>query len=200
MHASYGAGHATVAGACVTVLKAFFQMFEPNSWIEKKWPQKEFPLQVPDLPDAVKKGEFKLEDGCPDQKGWGDSLADYEVGDEELKQITIQGELNKLAANISIGRNMAGVHYYSDYYDSLRLGERVAIGIIQEQMTNYVEEPQTIQMRLNGFDGEKITISMGAGQMPTVTVSEPNGSGGSTDLTCDKLADWWRCSPKAAIV
>jgi hypothetical protein len=24
MHPSYGAGHATVAGACVTILKAFF--------------------------------------------------------------------------------------------------------------------------------------------------------------------------------
>ena len=30
-----------------------------------------------------------------------------------------------LAANISIGRNMAGVHFYTDYYDSLRMGERL---------------------------------------------------------------------------
>ena len=28
MHPAYGAGHATVAGGCVTMLKAFFEMFE----------------------------------------------------------------------------------------------------------------------------------------------------------------------------
>ena len=27
-------------------------------------------------------------------------------------KLTIQGELDKLAANIAIGRNTAGVHYY----------------------------------------------------------------------------------------
>ena len=28
MHPAYGAGHATVAGGCLTMLKAFFEMFE----------------------------------------------------------------------------------------------------------------------------------------------------------------------------
>ena len=41
--------------------------------------------------------------------------------------LTLEGELNKLAANISIGRNMAGVHYFSDYYDSVRMGEEIAL-------------------------------------------------------------------------
>lgn len=33
----------------------------------------------------------------------------------EPSALTVEGELNKLAANISIGRNWAGVHYFSDY-------------------------------------------------------------------------------------
>ena len=51
------------------------------------------------------------------------------------------GELNKLAANISIGRNMAGVHYFSDYYDSLRMGEEIAEGEWQrfDALANDVE-------------------------------------------------------------
>ena len=34
---------------------------------------------------------------------------------------------------------MAGVHYYSDYYDSLRMGERIATGILMEQALTYGE-------------------------------------------------------------
>lgn len=37
-HPAYGAGHATVAGACVTVLKAFFEMFEADGTTPKAWP------------------------------------------------------------------------------------------------------------------------------------------------------------------
>ena len=36
MHPAYGAGHATVAGGCVTMLKAFFEMFEDcDSGVER---------------------------------------------------------------------------------------------------------------------------------------------------------------------
>ncbi len=33
--------------------------------------------------------------------------------------LTVAGELNKVAANVSIGRNMAGVHWRSDYTESV---------------------------------------------------------------------------------
>ena len=72
------------------------------------------------------------------------------------KDVTINGELNKLAANIAIGRNMGGVHFYTDYYDSLRMGERLAIGILEEQMTTYVEP---VSMRLRSFDNDAVLIS-----------------------------------------
>ncbi|MEM9137639.1 MAG: vanadium-dependent haloperoxidase [Cyanobacteria bacterium P01_F01_bin.42] len=128
MHPSYGAGHATVAGACVTILKAFFD----TGW--------ELPL-----------GE---EDGKPVayHANHNGSALDSVKLDQAL---TVEGELNKLAANISIGRNWAGVHYYSDYIESLRLGEQVAIGILEEQKLTYGEN---FSMTIPLFDGGAIRI------------------------------------------
>ena len=51
--------------------------------------------------------------------------------------MTINGELNKLASNISLGRNMAGVHYRSDA--SLDLGEEVAIAHLINKCRTYHE-------------------------------------------------------------
>ncbi len=69
--------------------------------------------------------------------------------------LTVEGELNKLAANIAIGRNWAGVHYYSDYIESLRLGEEIAIGILEEQKLTY---PENFTMTVPLFDGGAIRI------------------------------------------
>ncbi|MEJ6394178.1 vanadium-dependent haloperoxidase [Gymnodinialimonas sp. 2305UL16-5] len=148
MHPAYGAGHATVAGACVTVLKAFFDMAEPLS--------------------KALGGATHFHTGDP-----GDPT-NLKLGDP-LGTQTIEGELNKLAANISIGRNMAGVHYYSDYYDSLRLGERIAASIIEEQMLNYNE---AVSMSFNSFDGDAVHISTAGGDGAsnvTFTVIDTNG-------------------------
>lgn len=70
--------------------------------------------------------------------------------------LTLEGELNKLAANISIGRNMAGVHYFSDYYDSLRMGEEIAIGMLEEQALCYPTDP--FVMSIQTFDGDTVHI------------------------------------------
>ena len=87
-------------------------------------------------------------------------------------ELTVQGELDKLAANISIGRNMAGVHYYSDYYDSLRMGERVAIGIMLEQAPTYGE---IMEVTFNSFDGDRICIQGEAGSCPSLSVIDKHG-------------------------
>ncbi len=105
MHPSYGAGHATVAGACVTILKAFFD----HGYV---LPQ----------PYVVSRNGTQLES----------------VQDSTLT-LTVEGELNKLAANIAIGRDWAGVHYFTDYYESMRLGEQIALGILEEQKLTYGE-------------------------------------------------------------
>jgi hypothetical protein len=47
--------------------------------------------------------------------------------------LTVGGELNKLAANTSIGRNAAGVHWRSDAIEGLKLGEAVAISLMKEE-------------------------------------------------------------------
>ena len=134
MHPSYGAGHATVAGACVTILKAFFDtdcLFVRRNGKDgfRRYQQGDSPVRYTPTPD-------------------GSSL----VESTDPPFLTLEGELNKLAANISIGRNMAGVHYFSDYYDSLRMGEQIAIGILEEQALCYPTDPFVLSIPT--FDGE----------------------------------------------
>lgn len=46
--------------------------------------------------------------------------------------LTVRGELDKLAANIGMGRCFAGIHWRSDVEEGLRLGEEVAIRVLRE--------------------------------------------------------------------
>ena len=73
-------------------------------------------------------------------------------------QLTVGGELNKLAANIAIARNMAGVHWRSDYVESIALGEKIALGVLQEQSITY-NEPSSFS--LVTFGGEAVHIADG---------------------------------------
>jgi hypothetical protein len=69
--------------------------------------------------------------------------------------LTVGNELDKLAANVGVGRNAAGFHYRSDYWHSLLLGEQLAIGILEEQRDTY-REISTFSFR--GFEGRTITV------------------------------------------
>ena len=120
LHPAYGSGHATVGGACVTILKAWFD--------------ESFVVPDPVVPDAD-----------------GTSLVPY-TGPGAL---TVGGELNKVAANIASGRNFAGIHWRTDFSEAIKLGEAVAIGILQEQKATY-NEPSSLS--LTKFDGTTITI------------------------------------------
>lgn len=60
----------------------------------------------------------------------GASLTAYAGAD--ASQMTIHGELNKLASNIAIGRNMCGVHYRADGDEGIKLGEKVAIQFFKD--------------------------------------------------------------------
>src|SRR5262249_27733774 len=119
-HPAYGAGHATVAGACTTVLKAWF---DENYVI---------PNPVQPSPDGL-------------------SLVPY-VG----PPLTVGGELNKLATNVAIGSNTAGVHWRSDATGSHKLGEAVALGVLRDQRGCYNEVFGGFS--LTKFDGTTITI------------------------------------------
>jgi hypothetical protein len=126
MHPAYGAGHATVAGACTTILKAFFdygfELRKPNG----------DPIAYEPNADGSALVPLKL-----------------------VRPLTVEGELNKLAANISIGRNWAGVHCFTDYIESLRLGEQIALGVLEEQRLTYAEN---FRMTVPLFDGGAVRI------------------------------------------
>ncbi len=69
--------------------------------------------------------------------------------------LTIGGELNKLAWNISLGRAMDGIHYRIDLEEGLKLGEEMALRILQEEKANLRE---TFTWTLKKFDGTTVVI------------------------------------------
>jgi hypothetical protein len=71
-------------------------------------------------------------------------------------QITVGGELNKLANNVALGRDMAGVHWRSDAQQALLLGEAVTISILRDQRATY-NEPFS-GFTCTKFDGTTITV------------------------------------------
>ncbi len=125
LHTSYGSGHATVAGACVTALKWFFD--------------ESAPITNPVIPH-------------PDDPT---KLIPY-VSRPSEPPLTVGGELNKLASNISQGRDIAGVHWRSDANEANALGEQVAIKMIKE-LAVLTNEPYG-GMTLTRFDGTTLTI------------------------------------------
>ncbi|MGK7909981.1 MAG: vanadium-dependent haloperoxidase [Synechococcus sp.] len=155
MHPAYGAGHATVAGACVTILKAFFDTSSVLVRDEEEKVVFKSPSQVGVKDKAIAFRAPKIEektsteeDKCHERQ----TLVECHLD----KPLTLEGELNKLAANISIGRNMAGVHYFTDYYDSARMGEKIAIGLLEEQALTYVTDPFVLSVPT--FDGDIVRI------------------------------------------
>ncbi len=143
MHPAYGAGHATVAGACVTILKAFF-----NHKLYVKVSADGAIFDISDKRKDAKKAFVPPKPGAAQDK--------LLVVDTE--PLTLVGEINKLAANISIGRDWAGVHYYTDYTESMLLGEEIAIKLLQEQAITY-NPLENFHMTLPKFDGTEIMIA-----------------------------------------
>jgi hypothetical protein len=65
--------------------------------------------------------------------------------------LTVGGEVNKLAFNIAMGRNFAGIHYRSDAEVGFRLGEDVAIAMLEDVVRTYTEDFRGFQFtRLDG--------------------------------------------------
>ena len=115
LHPSFPAGHATVAGACSALLKAFFD-------------------------------ENGLVTDCVMASADGLSLMPYDG-----VALTVGGEINKLAANIAMGRNFAGIHYRTDAAAGFELGENVAIAMLQDLVNTLTEDfPGFVFTRLNG--------------------------------------------------
>ncbi|HLX07627.1 MAG TPA: vanadium-dependent haloperoxidase [Thermoanaerobaculia bacterium] len=120
LHPSYPAAHAVIAGAGVTVLKAFFD----ESYL--------VPNPVVPAPDGLALRPYA---GPP---------------------LAIGGELDKLAWNIAMGRNFAGIHWRSDAAGGLDLGERVAVAVLREMKLTGNEVFAGFSLRR--FDGSRMTV------------------------------------------
>ena len=71
--------------------------------------------------------------------------------------LTVGGEVNKLAFNIAMGRDFAGIHYRSDAEAGFRLGEEVAIAILEDVARTYTEDFGGF--RFTRLDGTAVSIS-----------------------------------------
>jgi hypothetical protein len=72
-------------------------------------------------------------------------------------QITVGGELAKLASNISFGHGVhAGIHWRASTYASILLGEAMAISMLQNRAQCYHEK---FSVTFTKLDGTKATIS-----------------------------------------
>ena len=121
LHPSYGEGHGAVAGACVTILKAFFDG--------------SFVIPAPVVPVPGHPGRLMPHVGPP---------------------LTLEGELNKLASNVALARDFAGVHWRSDALSGLLLGEAVAISVLRDQRPTFAEDFSGFTF--TRFDGTTITV------------------------------------------
>jgi len=127
-HPSYPAAHAVNAGACTTVLKAFF-----------------------DEDFIIANTVEATADGASLEPWRGEAL-------------TLGGEIDKLAANIALARDAAGVHFRSDSVRGLRVGEEAAIGLLMDYSRTYNERFEGFV--LTKFDGTKVNIAKGAIRSP----------------------------------
>ncbi|MBZ5525295.1 MAG: hypothetical protein LAP21_23960 [Acidobacteriia bacterium] len=131
-HPCYPTGHGTVAGACITALKFFF-----NGSAKIR------PLLVAAGSD--------VKESTPD----GNSLVDYAGADKD--NLDINGELVKLAFNVTTGHGIhAGIHFRSSNNWSVLLGEQIGLAVLRDRARSY-NEPFTVN--ITKFDGTTATIS-----------------------------------------
>jgi membrane-associated phospholipid phosphatase len=127
LHPSYPSGHATAAGAAVTILKWFFNDSTPISQLTT-------PLTT-------------TEDGSKP----------VPYGGSDADQLTVGGELNKLASNVGFGRVFSGIHWRDDIKWGMLLGEQVAINLLRDQAHLYNEN--YTGFTFTKFDGmTKVTV------------------------------------------
>lgn len=128
-HPTYPSGHATIAGACATILKAFF---EDTTLITT--------VVVPVQPNPSNPTQL------------------IPLSNQGENLITVASELDKLASNVAMARSFAGVHYRIDGEQGILLGEAVAIKYLQDHCMNYNEQAFTGYV-ITKRDGTRIRIT-----------------------------------------
>ncbi len=94
--------------------------------------------------------------------------------------LTIENELDKLAMNIGVGRLFAGVHWRTDHEHAVRLGELIALRVLQDLARTYNEDFAGFQVRT--FGGNRLTVNATTPELPNhvsavtgFTVVDANG-------------------------
>ena len=118
-----------MAGACATLLKAAFDGTVPFA--------------------SLTKGKIVMASAD------GLSLVPYTGPD--AAQLTLNGEINKLASNIGIARNMSGIHWRVDAVYGMLLGEALALSILADQSNNYPGE-NFDSFTIEKFDGTIVSV------------------------------------------
>src|SRR5581483_1967886 len=86
-----------------------------------------------------------------------DGLALVPYTGPDAGQITVGGELNKLASNVTFGHGIhPGIHWRASSYASMLLGEAIAISMLQNKARMYNEK---FTVTFTKLDGNKVTIS-----------------------------------------
>lgn len=156
-HPAYGAGHATVAGCCVTVLKAYFEMLAPCDMKEGREPKPKSIKTLANFPTFETGVTF--DDKEPN--GYTARVNPVSPG-----AMTIEGELNKLASNVAMGRSMGGVHWRTDNTRSLILGEALAAQILADITSDLSEKPKfTFRTFARDARGEPATVTIEGGKV-----------------------------------
>jgi len=126
-HPAYPTGHGAVGGACITILKFFFDG--------------DFVFNCPQVPGA---NGTQLEH-------WDNNPSTGKPG-----KLTVNGELHKLAHNVSFGHGLhGGIHWRSDTDASVKLGEAVAIRFLNDLACSYGEP---IDITFKDLEGNPVNI------------------------------------------
>jgi hypothetical protein len=138
-HPCYPTGHGTVAGACISAIKFIFDGNQPIR-----------PLLLAAGSDVMQ--------GSSD----GSTLVPYTGADRD--SLTINGELLKLAWNVTTGHGIhGGIHFRSSSFWSIELGEQVGISVLQDRAKSYWEP---FSITITKVDGTTATFtSPGNGQV-----------------------------------
>ena len=120
LHPAFPSGHAVVAGACATVMKAFYA--------------EDTLIADSVLPNAAGTALEPCED-----------------------VLNVGNEIDKLAWNVSVGRDFAGIHYRSDLTAGIALGEQVALSVMRDLAYELPEDFAPLSIRL--FNGTYAIIS-----------------------------------------
>jgi hypothetical protein len=131
-HPCYPTGHGTVGGACITALKFFFDGSQPIR-----------PLLLAAGSDVMQPSDD------------GSQLVPYTGADRDT--LTVNGELSKLAYNITFGHGiLAGIHFRSSSQGSVLLGEQVGLSVLRDRALSYTEP---FRINITKVDGTTAAIN-----------------------------------------